>query len=411
VDSVNSKPKRENYCSFPFASIFTLNSGEVRMCCDSKATGRVGRQSFSEIWNGDYWKEIRRSFLKDERHPACEVCWKREDRGMVSGRDPHQGTYKVMADCSSDGEQQSFPKRLSIRLGNECNLKCVMCGPSNSTKWFEDMAIYEQYVLDPTTRVRSPQILNEEFLLQSVDEVEELLFLGGEPLMIRSHQKTLEHLIKIGRAPSVTLSYFTNATLINEPLIELWRQFKAIKIRCSIDATGAVYNYIRNPGKWDQVAKTMVRLDECKLPNFDYGISYVYMGINGLELEKLFRWRNSIEWKSAFPVIRPDYCREPVFFPAHLANAEDRADMAASLDRILSELCWHRHETELVGDMKEHLLTTEVSEDERVHQQRQLREYLSKLDANRGLNFRDVLTFKTLTGENSRSVDPQFLHF
>ena len=51
----------------------------------------------------------------------------------------------------------------------------------------------------------------------------------------------------------------TNATVFNERLVAKLRQFREAVVGCSIDGTGAVFEYIRSGGDWAETVRNIDR--------------------------------------------------------------------------------------------------------------------------------------------------------
>lgn len=90
-----------------------------------------------------------------------------------------------------------------------------------------------------------------------------MYFTGGEPLIDGEHWNLLEELIDTDRSSGITLLYNTNLTTIkykDKNIIDIWRQFKSVKIQCSIDAVGRPLEYIRSGTDWDKIKSNIDQL-------------------------------------------------------------------------------------------------------------------------------------------------------
>jgi glutamate-1-semialdehyde 2,1-aminomutase len=93
-------------------------------------------------------------------------------------------------------------------------------------------------------------------------DLEHLHFAGGEPLIIPEVQKALEICVEQGVAGNIELTFNTNMTKIPARHRELWPQFKSVNLLCSIDARGALNDYIRYPAKWIRLARNLDIIDQ-----------------------------------------------------------------------------------------------------------------------------------------------------
>ena len=161
-----SEDKKCTFCPLPWNSINLRNNGDLRICCNTnsyspqrgimrKEDGTIynaGRDDWNTARNAPILKEVRASMLKGEWHPECERCRQEEVNGIRSRREYEHddwakwfGNYidydKAAAITDADGtmdvEQQEI-NFVDIRYGNFCNLKCRMCGPTDSHQWYDD---------------------------------------------------------------------------------------------------------------------------------------------------------------------------------------------------------------------------------------------------------------------------------
>jgi glutamate-1-semialdehyde 2,1-aminomutase len=99
-----------------------------------------------------------------------------------------------------------------------------------------------------------------EVLLQNASQLRALYFTGGEPMIEKQVEHILQHLIDRGEAGHVQLEFNTNCTILREPMLEKLQRFERVDLGLSIDACGAVYEYIRYPSKWATVRRNIERL-------------------------------------------------------------------------------------------------------------------------------------------------------
>jgi molybdenum cofactor biosynthesis enzyme MoaA len=145
---------------------------------------------------------------------------------------------------------------LDMRNTNLCNLKCRYCTPYFSDKWGEELG-YEVSLNHQDIQQYKDIILTES--------LHWLYFTGGEPFMSKDHWDLLEELIARGFAKNIDLQYSTNMTMMkykDKDIRSLWKEFKTVDIRCSIDAMGEPLNYIRSGADWNVIQKNLETLIE-----------------------------------------------------------------------------------------------------------------------------------------------------
>lgn len=204
-------------------------NGKIGPCCQVRS---------------DYLKPIqllnnsdRFADLKTEYPPsACEKCIGNEQQGLPSYR-------KMFNQLRTPAAGLQF---VDIRNTNHCNLKCRYCGPHFSSSWAKELG---------TVQIVSQDIEQYKNILIT-DHLHWLYFTGGEPLINPEHWNLLEDLVQCGRAKNIELMYNTNLTTIKYKDIEvvnLWAQFKSVKVQCSIDAVGLPLEYIRSGTNWNKI--------------------------------------------------------------------------------------------------------------------------------------------------------------
>ena len=84
--------------------------------------------------------------------------------------------------------------------------------------------------------------------------IEEIYWVGGEPLMWEIHWEIMQYLIDHDLAKNVWIRYNTNfsrTTYKHWDLRNMLPHFKMVQICASIDGTGEIVEYIRHGIKWD----------------------------------------------------------------------------------------------------------------------------------------------------------------
>jgi hypothetical protein len=105
---------------------------------------------------------------------------------------------------------------------------------------------------------------NPEFWQQIYDQIpniKHLYFAGGEPLMIREHRWFLEEIVKRGYAKNISIRYNSNGVLVDDEIIELWKEFKTVRFSVSLDGILERGHYIRYPLDWKKLEAALWKLD------------------------------------------------------------------------------------------------------------------------------------------------------
>jgi len=305
-------------CVIPFISITDNSRGDIRTCCHGKMDtecnfsmtedGRrynIAIDDISQAWNSKEYRTIRKDMLKGIRNPTCEKCYQEEDLGLESYRIQLNNRFKNYE--IEYAENLEFkPQYVDLRLSSLCNLKCRMCTPFYSSQWVDEWNDLSKVVDDPVHRQLKPkekinlkkpnwnqtQIVNEN--LQKLSKHANYINVsGGEPTIVKQNIDFLKMLIDNGRASNVTLQYETNLTSISKEQLALWKHFKHIVLRCSIDYPGDFIRYIRYPADWKTIETNFVQL--YNLHNTEIVINTV------VSIYSIMRISDMIDWANKFP--------------------------------------------------------------------------------------------------------------
>lgn len=292
----------DTFCMLPFMHIYGSAGGDMVPCCEAQELplNNPG-ESALESWNNEHYRELRRALANGERPKRCEVCWHNEDSGIVSNRQQwEKDNWETFSDIISVNDDYSVnnpPLWVELKVSNFCNLKCIMCSTHSSYKRVSDLDIISKYTSDGY----ETRLLRPTDLFASLNEwpdlwenVHTLQFTGGEPIINQEHYDLLagipEHVKK-----NIKLRYATNISYIKfkkYDLVEIWRQFKHVNIKVSMDGIEDVYNYIRQDGDWDTVYNNMLVLNA--EPDIDLAVGITVQSHNVFQMPEFYDfWRKS----------------------------------------------------------------------------------------------------------------------
>ena len=238
-------------------------------CCISPATP----VKEIDFYNNNFLKSIRASWDNHTFPPACKNCKQAEERGNSSRRLDIQQWYD---DHGHNNKDVSLVK-IDYWTGNTCNLRCVICGPTNSSGWESELGI-------PNYK----QIVNSNWKSLDLGQIEHIHFNGGEPLLSKEHISLLE---AVPNKSKVELNYNTNATIRpSQYLQDLWAQFKNVKLDFSIDDIGHRFEYQRYPAKWDEVTANLKWFVDTMPVNCLFGVNTTVSVLNQPYLDELDAW-------------------------------------------------------------------------------------------------------------------------
>ena len=215
---------------------------------------------------------------------------------------------ELIKQTEEDGTVPEKLVYLDLRLGHTCNLKCVMCSPHDSSQWvgehkkiyplFQAKELKEQMAWDRkdfnNKWHENPDFWKEMYA--QIPNLKQVYFAGGEPLMIREHKWFLEEIIRQGYADKILIRYNTNGLLVDDEIIDLWKQFKKVKVGFSIDAVGDRNYYIRYPSDWATIESNLHKLDNTP-DNIQVSIATAIQILNIKHLADFAKWKITQNFK------------------------------------------------------------------------------------------------------------------
>ena len=280
------KEKPPNFCFAPFVHTYLSPVTERRMCCASREPAQNFRQyidtsagtgkyipiTLDEHWNGEHMRSVRRRMMAGETLPECEVCNDKilntsVYRSYFDSLFGHK--YLQVVDTTDEtGFTTMKPVSWDYRFTNLCNFKCRMCGDMLSSSWESEQR--QHNMIDwsnPKNNWMQPEIKKqiEQFqdtqieaeFSQAVEEhrVEEVYWVGGEPLMYEQHWRYMKRIVELGDGPNVYARYNTNLSRVDYKGVNLYRDIlsgiRDWQICASLDGTGPIGEYIRTGLDYD----------------------------------------------------------------------------------------------------------------------------------------------------------------
>jgi len=431
------KNKMNTFCPLPWIHLATRPNGDVRVCCTANASGagvtdnktaglvmqdgvamNLRDHTINEVWNSTAMRQTRLQMLDNQVPISCQKCFVEEDAGITSKRQWETEVWKDRLDLESivsktkvDGSLPVNIPYFDLRLGNMCQLKCIMCSPHDSSSWIKDWKL--QYPKYKTTELKHDQGWNKHYdytwyqkgsFLDTMKgqghHIKELYFAGGEPLLIPEHYKILEFMVESGSAATCVLRYNSNGLELPSKLFKLWNHFKAVKFNFSVDAVGLKNNYIRYPSDWNTVVKNLHILDTTP-DNVTVNIAAAVQLLNVCDLVELATWKIDKGFRKinlaphgggiigTHLVYFPSYLNVRVL-PQHLKDlAETRIN-----DFIESQVDNQEFNNHAFGKQRWQGIVNYMQQEDWSDKLTSTLEYLEVCDATRGTNFREV--FKDL---------------
>jgi hypothetical protein len=174
------------------------------------------------------------------------------------------------------------PVYIKFNFDTTCNLACAICEPNFSSRWRSEENIRQVSSMSEDT-LRS--------IIKNLDlsNIQKIQILGGEPFLSKLNRVILEELQP--HAHKIVLLYSSNATtVVTDTIINLWRSFKEVRIKFSIDGVEDVFNYLRWPGNWNVTVSVLNFYKNLELNNLRLSISPSLGVLNVHTMNDLKTW-------------------------------------------------------------------------------------------------------------------------
>ena len=268
-----SVKESEAFCMLPWVHLYISQFGTVAPCCvtpweEDNAFGNVNKNSVNDIWHGEPIKKMRANMLKDKKDSRCWQCYENEAAGIRSHRKIANWRYIHQLDwvktTKANGDApDSKPIYLDIRISNLCNFKCRICGHNSSSKWYDDAKALGELAFDKALDYSIEDV--DDVLAQLTeyaDDIEEIVFAGGEPVLMEEHYKVLDFLKKHNRF-DVQLRYITNfseTAIGKKDIFNEWKTFTDVNVHASLDGMGLRGEMQRKGQDWKKTVENRERM-------------------------------------------------------------------------------------------------------------------------------------------------------
>lgn len=271
--------KPEFLCMAPWTHTYLSPQSERRLCCASREPAQNFKQyidtdlgsgeyrplSLEEWWNSEHLRSVRRTMMAGDIPEACRVC-----NHKLLNTDVYRSYFwhmfkhhydRIWDTTDETGHTTMRPVSWDYRFSNLCNFKCRMCGDMLSSSWESEVKKHglvdknneqnnwlHEPIRSEMRRWQTDTAENEFGQAVRNGTVEEIYWVGGEPLMYEQHWEYMRTIIDMGYADRVYARYNTNLSRIDYRGDNLWKlleNFRDWQVCASIDGTGARGEYIR----------------------------------------------------------------------------------------------------------------------------------------------------------------------
>ena len=264
----------------PWTHTYLSPQTERRMCCASRepaqnfeqyidttsGSGQYIPLTLEQHWNSDHMRSVRRRMMAGETLPECAVC-----NQQLLNTDVYRTYFNSMFGhkkqealdkTDATGHTTMTPVSWDYRFSNLCNFKCRTCGDMLSSSWESEQRANNMIdwsnsknnwmipaVREEISRFQDTQIEQEFSDAVEQHRIEEVYWVGGEPLMYEQHWRYMKRIVELGDGKQVYARYNTNLSRVNYRGVNLYHDVLAHlrdwQICASLDGTGATGEYIR----------------------------------------------------------------------------------------------------------------------------------------------------------------------
>jgi len=284
----------QTLCLAPWTHTYLSPQTERRMCCASREPAQAFEQyidtatgsgqyrpvTLAQHWNSEHMRSVRRRMMAGETLPECAVC-----NDKLLNTDVYRTYFnqlfghkqeEIWQTTDESGATTMQPVSWDYRFSNLCNFKCRTCGDMLSSAWESEQRAHDMINwANPKNNWMRPEVrqqisqfqdtqIEQEFA-QAVAEhrIEEVYWVGGEPLMYEQHWRYMRQIVEQGDGGRVYARYNTNLSRINYKGTDLYSDILAHvrdwQICASLDGVGPTGEYIRTGLNYEQWRQNFAR--------------------------------------------------------------------------------------------------------------------------------------------------------
>ncbi len=317
------KKYSNTFCVLPWTHLATYTSGSVLLCCvaQNDLNLNLNETTLAQAWNSEKLKDVRKKMLAGQKVSSCTHCYREEAAGHESHRITENNAWEfrftgewIENRVEKTLEDGSLPEGLvsvDLRLGNTCNLTCVMCRPQDSSRWqalakkLENSLRIEKMYHEwrekaDINQSRFEWYKKQEFwqdLMQILPSLRELIIGGGEPMLLEEHRVLIEACVSSGHASHIQLRYHTNGTTLDPQIFDSWKHFQIVETFISLDGIKDHNHYLRYPASWPAIEKNLNTLDNYPHGNLRAMLLCSVHALNVYYLDEYAKWVENQNFK------------------------------------------------------------------------------------------------------------------
>jgi pyruvate-formate lyase-activating enzyme len=310
------------WCVLPWIHAASLTDGSTQLCCVAEGASGINlnQKTMQDYWNSSYVKNVRMDMLAGKKIPACRRCYEEESNGYRSHRLIENNAWQeklgfdylneLVQKTTENGFLSSEVLSVDLRLGNTCNLQCIICQPRESSKWVNgadklldqitNTELKSEWEYKKNIKIDSYEwYKNDSFwnnLKTILPHIREIIIAGGEPMIIKQHLNFLKECALSGEAQHIHVRYHTNFIELPIVMIPFWEKFERVEFFASIDGMGDIAHYLRFPTKWKVIEENLKLIDNMP-ENTWLRFLFSVQALNISHLPDFIRWVHKQKFK------------------------------------------------------------------------------------------------------------------
>ncbi|MDD3877292.1 MAG: radical SAM protein [Bacteroidales bacterium] len=237
-----SKGNEKCFCLAPFNSMMFDIGGKVKPCWNSPGLfEHYPEKSISEIWHGNTYNELRKSFRDNKLPTSCSFC-----KVLLSLK--NFDSVMALKYDQFPLNKNGYPSYMEFIADNSCNLECVMCNGVSSSSIRKN-----RNGLDPIPKKYDKNFVNQ--LREFIPHLKATNFIGGEPFLINIYYDVWEIIAELN--PNIISFITTNGTVLNDRVKKVLENGR-FSIILSLDSLNKmVFETIRQNANFDTVLNNL----------------------------------------------------------------------------------------------------------------------------------------------------------
>ena len=258
---------------------------------------------------------------------------------------------KLVAETvENNGIITTTPATIQIKLGNLCNLKCIMCNQASSSliqdevifwkkkeiavpkwlQWIEDWEI-DWTGIDQTGNLDAIW----DNLKVGLINAEQIQLVGGEPLVNPITPILLERLVECDAAKNIRIYFISNLTSLSKRMISTLSEFRHSVISVSWDHVDPEkFRFIRFPARYEHFRKNV---DKLLVSKVEPKISVTFNIFNIYDVAEIFDEFEKVSQTREYEyTVNLQYVENPNYFSIRYLEPDQKECIIKLVDDYLN---------------------------------------------------------------------------